>query len=94
MTVWSARPPRAGLWLFAAILCAGLSLSPDVEAEPPLLTFYNGEPAILGQSKEDVCSVIFPVTFHPELNWRNTRFYAWSDTGGSPTRSAGGASAA
>ena len=66
--------------LIPAVLCtASLAWAPASQAENPFIYYYNANSAtVQGASKEDVCQNIFPKLFHPELNWRNTRFNRWS----------------
>jgi YD repeat-containing protein len=72
---------RTTLW-WLVLACAALG-SLHGQAEPPLRSYFFGnEPVpIEGGSKEYVCSVMMPERFHPQLNWRNTRFNSWSLAG-------------
>lgn len=72
--------PRLVGGLIPAVLCtAFLAWAPASQAENPFIYYYHANSAtVQGASKEDVCQNIFPKLFHPELNWRNTRFNRWS----------------
>lgn len=80
------RAPRAAIRSLAllALLCAGLLSPSQPSAEPAFRAYYfsnNADFPILGASKEEVCTSVFPVLFHPELNWKNPRFSRWVDQG-------------
>src|SRR5689334_14349165 len=70
--------------------CAAFIGASPANADSPVIYRYNiNLQQVDAASKEDLCENIFPVYFHPEIHWRNTRFYAW-DAGTTLDRYAAG----